>query len=143
MKYLCDILKFKEPWEHSKFMYLHPAVALIALDMSLYFGCHGHEFVITSSIRSKAENKAVGARSTTHLYEDGARAIDVRTSTIPEEFLRKAINYFEKKYEKVAAIVKRDGKYVPNLIVYGDRAHLDHLHIQVKRGLPSTYPLEE
>jgi hypothetical protein len=141
MKYLCDMLKFKNPWESAQLMNLHPALAMVAIDMAFYFGCHGHEFVITSAIRSYEENKAVGAKSTTHLYEDGARAIDVRTGTIPEAFLKNSIHYFENKYSKVAAIVEEDGKYVPSLIVYGDRYHLDHMHIQVKRGLPTIYPL--
>jgi len=141
MKYLSDILKFKNPYEKEHLFYLHPAVALIAMDMSFYFACHGHEFVITSSIRSMSENKAVGARSTTHTYEDGARAIDVRTSTVPEEFLRETIKVFSEKYKTVAAVVKSGDKYIPRLILYGDRAHLDHMHIQVKRGIPSHYPL--
>ena len=142
MKYLKDFLKFKNEYESQHLFYLHPALALIVLDMTLYFACHGHEFVITSSIRSKSENTAVGSKSTTHLYEDGARAVDVRTSTIPEEFLRNAIDIFSKKYVAVAAVVKSGDKYITRLIVYGNENHLSHLHIQVKRGIPKYYPIQ-
>ena len=142
MKYLSDCLKFKQPYESQHLMYLHPALALIVLDMTLYFACHGHQLVITSSIRSVSENKAVGAKSTTHTYEDGARAVDIRTSTIPEAFLRNAIKIFSKKYVAVAATVKSGDKYIPNLIIYGNENHLNHMHIQVKRGLPKYYPIQ-
>jgi hypothetical protein len=141
MKYLKDVMKFKDEYKQMQFMYLHPAICLIAVDMAFYFACHGHEFVITSAIRSKADNFAAGARSTTHLFEDGARAIDVRTGHLPEIFIRKAIAHFSEKYAEVAALVVRNGELKKSLIVYGDENHLDHMHIQVKRDIPNNYPL--
>lgn len=81
--------------------------------------------VVTSTIRTHEENKAIGSVSRTHVE---GRAADIRSRNFDNIAIKEFIKFFNHKYEDIAAISRSDGK--PRLVVYHDSGNGSHFHVQ-------------
>ncbi len=124
------MIKFKNKKDQKHFLYCAPKLIEVILDMYHYFDDNGHEFMITSFIRSPEENEAVGAKSSTHMQ---GRAFDLRIHDIPSWFLIECRDYYNKKFENIAAWSLSENK--PVLV----KLKKDHLHIQIHSKYSSRY----
>ena len=109
------------------FFELHPALIKIMGIMNYDFSLNGYDFVVTSSIRSEPEEKALKAKSRTH--KDG-RAVDVSIKGIDEDWLKSYIKEIEEDYGHLGAISSKTGNN--KLIVLHNSGHGMHFHVQVR-----------
>jgi uncharacterized protein YcbK (DUF882 family) len=117
---------FKDPKKMLDIFYIHPALALVLATINYDFYKKGVPFLITSSIRSEAEEKALNAVSSTH--KEG-RACDLSVTGINRPWLNAYIKEIEHRFSHLAA-VKKD--LSTNLIELHDNGNGLHLHIQVR-----------
>lgn len=109
------------------FFELHPALQKIIGIINYDFHVNGFEFIITSSIRSEPEEKALKAKSRTHKDH---RAVDISIKGIDKAWLKAYIKEIEYDYNFLGAISKETGKH--NLIELHDGGNGPHLHLQCK-----------
>jgi hypothetical protein len=118
--------KEKEEFESTK---VKGNLKFILLDMASFFNANGYDFVITDVLSEVQEDKKLKRISSSH--REG-RAVDVRVHGISKDFLKVFEEKFEKIYHNEAAVSLKTGQ--PNLILYHNSGHGDHLHIQVRRS---------
>lgn len=109
------------------FFELHPALQKVIGIMNYDFHINGHEFIITSSIRSEPEEKALKAKSRTHKDH---RAVDISVKGIDKAWLKAYIKEIEEDFGHLGAISSKTGNN--NLIELHDGGNGPHLHLQVK-----------
>lgn len=122
------MIKFKSIKEEKEFPRIVPSLKLIVEDIESYVTKAGYDFVISDVMSEVSEDRALRRVSSSH--REG-RAVDVRTSSWPKDFLDKLESHFEEKYKGMAALSKVTGK--PNLILYHNVGFGNHIHIQVKK----------
>lgn len=116
---------FKTERARRRFFMIDPMLLLIVSDINYYCVRNKVPFIITSTIRTPDEDKAIGAVSKTH--QEG-RAVDISTRKMSRDFIEDLIKHFSDKYKGWGAISSRDLK--ERLIVYHDGT-APHLHVQV------------
>lgn len=114
---------------------IHPKLLQIVNYVSVFCKENGIKFVITSAIRSKERNKAIGSVSDTHV---SGRAVDF---SIKERWgwtdervweINRRVNLM---YKQFGAFTNRpEDKQV--VIFTHDAGTGTHIHLQVYRGLP-------
>ena len=121
-------MKFKTKLIEERFKLCHKKLQEIAEDLDHLCDEAGEELVITESFTTKAEDDKVKRQSSTH--REG-RAIDIRVKDFDSIFLNELIYYANTRYKPYGA-VSSDG--TRKLVVYGDKRHLDHIHLQLNRS---------
>ena len=104
--------------------------------MNAYCDRYGIPFVITATVSTLEEDKALGRKSRTHRE---ARAFDLRSTVFTEIEREEFMKHFEHKYQTAAAITS-NGKR--SLIVHHNSGHGDHFHIQIHSKFAQKNPLE-
>jgi uncharacterized protein YcbK (DUF882 family) len=127
---LSKLFKWKEPHNTTHLMYISPHLVMAMIDMALYCESYNKPFVITSSIRSFAENKALHARSLTHVE---GRAVDVSVKDWNDSFISEFVDRYNRKYSNIGAISSVTGRSL--FVIHHDSGNGPHLHIQVRRNL--------
>ena len=123
-------IKFKDPNQGATLMYLHPLIAIIMFDMSLWCHTRGIDFVVTDTISSLKRDKRMGRKHSGHRDK---RSIDVRSRTFSGVEQTAFTDYFNKKYESIAQISSSD--LVSRLVVLHGEGDNEHFHI----GLHSRF----
>lgn len=118
--------KEKEEFESPK---IKGNLKFILLDMASFFNANGFDFIVTDVLSEVQTDKKLKRISSSH--REG-RAADVSVRNIPKDFLQIVEEKFERIYQNEAAISLKTGQ--PNLILYHNSGHGDHLHIQVRRS---------
>lgn len=116
---------------------LHPKLKDIALFIAGFCEQNGIKFVITSTIRTKERNLAVGGKSATHT-EGRAFDMSIREQWGWDDYkILILVQKLEKIYGHLGAYSNMNGRQVLvfNHSVDGEGTQT-HLHIQVYRGLP-------
>jgi hypothetical protein len=129
-QYLPAWVHFKDKRKTLDVLHIHWSLAMILAAMSGYCKKHKLPLVATSIIRSHSENQALGAVSKTHVE---GRAVDLSVKgweTSDIEMFVKFWNghHYNKDYGAISSLTKQ-----PNLVVYHNSGHGDHLHIPVRR----------
>ena len=120
-------MKFKDDIIESRFPDMHKAAQGIAIDAADFLmKAYGVEMMITATVSTLAEDKALGRLSDTHRTR---RAFDVRTSNMEEDQIGELIIYLNRKYGKLGAIASA----LPILVVNKPHGTGPHLHIQLNR----------
>jgi hypothetical protein len=114
---------------------LQPATLFLLSQVVLWCSAHKLSCVITSFI-SDREN--VKAKTMTH---SEGRAFDLSIKGWTKFDIARFVFHFNTKYKDIAAIAASDNQ--PKAVVYGDKNHRDHMHMQVKRGILSIALLED
>jgi len=123
------MIRFKQKNDSITFFSLAPILVLIAADMDVWLVSRGYPgLIITEGITTEEMDISANRKTLTH--REG-RAIDVRTHDIDIFDIQDLIKFIEDKYGFFGAISSETGDR--NLIVFGDKNHLDHMHIQVAR----------
>jgi len=125
-----EMIYFKTNYAMNGFEEIHPKLREIALDLESFFEDAGEEMVITETKTSKNHDEKVGRK---HAVHREGRAIDISTRLLDGIFLAELIRYTTIKYGSFGAVSKEDGKR--RIMVYGDKDHLDHIHLQIAKGL--------
>ena len=115
---------------------LHPKLQEIAKDLAKFAKKHKIKLVITSTIRSKTKNKAVGAQSDTHVE---GRAFDVSIQPRwgwTDNLVKQAVKEISIKYKEVGALTSNGKQVVILAHSVGPKGGLKHIHVQVHRNLP-------
>jgi len=122
-------VKFKTKLIEERFKLCHQKLKDIAEDLDHLCDEAGEELVITESFTTKSEDSKVkGRMSDTHRT---GRALDIRVKDWDKIFINEFIYYANTRYKPYAAVLK-DG--TRQLIKYGDKLHLDHIHLQLNRS---------
>jgi hypothetical protein len=85
--------------------------------------------IITSGIRSIEENRAVGAKSMTHVE---GRAFDISVKGFSVDEIDDLVIECNSRFASIAAISSETG--LPVCARFKNNGHGDHIHFQVKRG---------
>lgn len=121
---------FKDKLIEKRFMYLHPWITLIMMDARLY--CHQMNlpFLVTETVTTKEEDDKISRKSSTHRT---GRAFDLALRGWTKEDAENFCEYLNVKFLSRGALVEvtPDGKLARRLCVYGDKNHLDHIHVQI------------
>lgn len=118
---------FKTERAANGFELCHPKIREIALDLDGFLNDCSDELYITESFTTLKQDMALGRKSTTH--REG-RAIDIGTSHLDGFTIAELIRYTNQKYGRLGAI--KGGQ--PRLLVYGDKDHQTHIHLQLNRS---------
>lgn len=119
------VIEFKTEKAQERFSEINPTLQAICHEMDEFCKRRGKPFVLTETLTTAEEDKALGRVSISH--QEG-RAVDIRTRDWPEEFRELFIAHFSGIYGSLGAISK-DGKR--NLLVYHDSGHGAHIHAQL------------
>ena len=121
--------EFKNPYELQELRMLNPKLLLVF--SALNFWCENKKIplVVTSAIRTEAENKTVGAKSRTHVE---GRAIDISVKGWESEDIERAMEFLKDEYYHWGAVSADSGKR--NLVIFHNGT-APHLHIQIARNL--------
>jgi hypothetical protein len=112
-------------------MMLQPHALLMFSWVNLWCLSHGITATWTSLVRTPEENRAVGAKSTTHVE---GRGLDLSYRPVwgwTGELRRKFEMAFTLEFADVGALVKVDGKLISRPIVGPNEGH-DHFHLQTR-----------
>ena len=104
---------------------MKPAILFIYNIVHLYCQAHGLPFVVTSM---KSDREGIGK---TRVHNDG-RAFDLSIKGFSKTHIKRLVNHINGDFKELGAYSLSNGKQ--RVAVYGDAAHLDHIHFQVKRG---------
>lgn len=115
-----------------RFDEVHSKLKEIAYDMCNW--CKGCDlpFVITGAKSTAQEDLELNRRSKTH---SEGRAFDMTRQGWSQAQIEEFAAHFTAKYEDVASL--NIGGF-PNLIVHHNVGLGDHLHVQIRRGLPDV-----
>ncbi len=120
-------MKFKTKQVEKGFEKLHPKLKEILLDLDGFFEDASETMFITETKTTPEMDKLVGRKSKTHQQ---GRAVDISTTRgLDGIFIAELIRYANQRYSDFAALSKKGEK---RLLVYGDKDHLDHIHLQVR-----------
>lgn len=115
---------------------LHPKLQQIAHFIAGFCAQNNIKFVITSTIRSKAKNLAVGGKSDTHTT---GRAFDYSLREEhgwTQDTILLLVYQIERNYKDVGAITANGKQVVIFNHSAGQKDSIFHSHIQVRRDLP-------
>lgn len=124
-------MKFKYKKDAERFVNLRETLKDLVIDMAHWADENGCPFLITATISTEEEDKKLARVSLSH--REG-RAVDISTNGWDDLQIKDFLNYYRRKFNYLGATSKADNE--KKLIVYGDRRHLNHFHIQISRGLP-------
>lgn len=113
-------------------MYVHWSLAMVLSAMSGWCKQNKVPFVITSMIRSRAENVAAGAKSMTHV-EGRAADISIRGWSETDIDLFKAF-WTNHDFNKNYGAISSSSMKAKLIYVHGEHENR-HIHVQVRRGL--------
>jgi hypothetical protein len=116
---------FKNETVESRFGAINATLRSICLEMAEHCRQRGETFMLTETLTTPEEDKALGRVSASH--QEG-RAVDIRTIGWPAEFIELFIAEFSSRFGSMGAITK-DGKR--KLLVYHDSGHGAHIHCQL------------
>lgn len=123
---------FKDPGLVDRFVETHPKLKEIAYDMCKWCTEQNLPFLITAAKSTDLEDRQLKRISKTH--QEG-RAFDMSRRGWTQAHLDEFTAHFTAKYEEYAA---QNFAGFPALIVHHDAGSGDHLHIQIRRGLPNV-----
>jgi hypothetical protein len=121
-------IQFKHPSLIEEYASIRPELQMIVEDIALFCKRQNQPFIITDILSDAEKDKKLKRVSSSH---SEGRAIDVRSKDWPDEFIKRLMDYFPKRYERYAAISKETGK--PRLMYFHSNGNGDHLHLQVRR----------
>lgn len=124
-------MKFKYKKDEALFIKLKETLIDLVIDMAHWADENGCPFVITATISTQEEDIKLGRTSLSH--REG-RAVDISTNGWDDLQIKDFLNYYYRKFNQLGATSKIDGD--KRLIVYGDKRHQNHFHIQIAKGLP-------
>lgn len=122
-------INFKNPLDECHLLYCHPSLIVVLASMSMWAKSNHVPFIVTSVIRSKAENDALGSKSLTHV-EGRAADISVKGWSATD------VDLFERDWNAnklntyYGAISSTD--YTRKLVVVHGKGDNLHIHVQVK-----------
>jgi len=124
---LSKSFSLKEGLDPEMILYMHPNLLTILVFVVNFCYQNNVDCVVTSGIRTHAQNVSAKSKSRTH--EEG-RAFDLRTRNIPQNLIFDLTESAEIEFGNIGAISYKTHKSRP--VVYGDENHLDHIHFQVR-----------
>jgi hypothetical protein len=101
---------------------------MMMAEMVMWAWLENLPFVVTETFTTFDEDMKLKRKSVTH--REG-RAFDVSTRDWPEDKIKSFMEFFEKKYDTIAAISTTTGG--PLLIVRHDTGSGDHMHVQINK----------
>ena len=136
------MINFKDESERVSFVFLHKALLMIFLDMSVYAEeKHGVDLVVTDTISNPLKDKKLGRTSDSHQM---GICIDFRTRDIDPFVLQDIIDYIESKpeYEKYKYLSYSGEKRLVYIHNNGNGEH-GHMGINRKYAREKLYNLLE
>ena len=118
---------------------LHPKAFSMLAYVSNFCLQNGIKLVLSSIGRTEERNREVGARSKTHVYHkvNGIRAFDVSIKAAHgwnENLINELVNEISEEFEKIGALVKRNGSLYSRPVFRHGQGDADHLHFQCRPG---------
>jgi hypothetical protein len=120
-------IEFKNERDEERFGDLHGKLQEICLAMGDWCETRGLKFVITETWTTIQEDMRVGRKTATHREK---RAVDIGIKGWDKKDIEDFIEVFDDTYGAYGALSKSLER---RLLVYGDAAHLDHIHVQLDR----------
>lgn len=129
---------FKHKRDEKLFLHLHPLILMVMFDMKYYCEKNDLPFLVTSTLSSIEEDEELGRMTSSHRT---GRAFDlaVRSNEWKSKDIAEFKEYFEEKFSDIAAFSKTTLR--PALVVYGDKEHRDHMHIQINKRFSKNPPV--
>lgn len=125
---MIEYFKLKHPMKINDLRMIHPnLLKVIAFSVGYCFE-KKLPCVITSILRSKEENQALGSKSMTHVE---GRAFDLSVKGWSTDDIDDFIFAINDEFESIGAISAIDGKSKP--IKFHNNGNGDHFHLQVRR----------
>jgi hypothetical protein len=121
------MIKFKNPRDEDRFADLHGKLQEICYAMNEWCEARGLDFLVTETWTNLQEDMRVGRKTATHREK---RAVDIGLRGWEQKDIEDFIEVFDDTYGAFGALGKNGER---RLIVYGDKAHLDHFHVQLDR----------
>ena len=116
--------------------FLSPQCIEILNDMAAYCEDRKLPFIVTETVTTPEEDKALSRVSSTHRT---GRAFDISIRQWPEPAIYAFDKHFSGIFLHVAAIGGKTGE--PELIVRHDNGHGDHMHIQIAKVFAVDKPM--
>lgn len=117
---------FKHKKDHTRFLYLHPAILVILFDAQNWALENNLPFLVTETVTTKSEDDKLSRVSSSHRQ---GRAFDLSTRGWSTEDINKFRTHFSRKYADYAALSRSSGQ--PNLVIYHDSGWGSHFHLQI------------
>lgn len=118
-------MNFKSEKVEAGFPLLHSQLRDICWEMLRYCFENGMSFVITETVTTAEEDKALGRKSTSH--REG-RAVDIRTGFWPAKKRQAFMDHFDALYGNFGAVTPAGET---RLLVFHDSGHGEHIHCQL------------
>ena len=117
---------FKHKKDHTRYMYLHPAILMILFDAQNWALERNIPFLVTETVTTKEEDDKLSRISSSHRQ---GRAFDLSVRGWSTKDINEFRTYFSRKYIEYAALTKSSGQ--PSLVIYHDSGHGAHIHVQI------------
>ena len=126
-------IKLKKDVTIDDMVMMHPALHLMYAFLNYFCHVNDIDFVVTSLHRTLKENKAVGAKSLTHVED---RAFDISLKSEHgwnKNLISELKQEIEDNFSDIGALSASSGEARP--IVIHDVGSGTHAHLQIRRGL--------
>jgi hypothetical protein len=121
------MILFKSKEVEKEYPLIRQRLRELLIEMACWVNDRGYAFIVTDLMSEDFEDSVLRRVSKSH--QEG-RAADIRVRDWPIGFRKEFEDYFERKYESIAAISKHTG--LPNLIITHDNGNGIHCHIQLR-----------
>lgn len=122
-------MRFKYQEDKDNWPKVSPKLQEITLNMAHWCDDRQLDFVITDALTTAAQDRREHRNSVTH--REG-RAVDISIKGWSDRDIKAFIETFTLLYGSIGAVSLGTNK--PTLIVFGDSAHKDHMHVQLNRS---------